>query len=300
MASLFNTLFGSVQMTCICVLATLGITLIFKTSFTTNFAQGSIAALGCYVTAEFVINSGMNLYLALAIGLAAGLACGLIVDTVIFRRGRNVNMLGKQIITMGLVSLIVNAIPLIFGNSMIVSFPSFVNGYFTFMMGGTEVYIQKNAVLCLAITAVIIALIFVLLKYSKWGLGVRATASNEYVAGMMGINTHAITAISWSVAGVLGVLAAVLLAGMNSISPLFMTKIQVNAFLAGILGGFATFYGPVIGAVLIPVATSLVGWLGGYVPAMSQWNEVIIYVLILIAVLIRPQGLFGKKIAKKV
>ena len=102
---------------------------------------------------------------------------------------------------------------------------------------------------------------------------------------------------------VVGVLAAVMYAGSGAkIGPSFMTTIQVNAFLAGILGGFSTFHGPVIGAICIPLATNCVGFLAN-VPGMSgitRWSNVIVYVLMLIVILIKPQGLVGKKIVKKV
>ena len=153
------------------------------------------------------------------------------------------------------------------------------------------------------VTAVVLAVLFLLLKHSKWGLGVRATASSEFTAELMGINTHVITAISWALACALGVLAAVMYAGGGAmISTSFMGTIQVNAFLACILGGFATFYGPIVGAVLIPVLSNCVGFLANF-PAfynISRWQMVIVYVLLLAIILIKPQGLFGKKVVKKV
>ena len=152
-------------------------------------------------------------------------------------------------------------------------------------------------------TVVVLGALFLLLKYSKWGLAVRCTASNEFTAELMGINTHVITAVSWAIAGALGVLAAVMYAGGGTkIGPAFMTTIQVNAFLAGILGGFSTFHGPVIGAICIPVASACVGFLANF-PGMygiTRWNMVIVYVLMLIVILIKPQGLLGKPIVKKV
>ena len=81
-----------------------------------------------------------------------------------------------------------------------------------------------------------------------------------------------------------------------------MTTIQVNAFLAGILGGFSTFYGPLVGAVVIQLASIFVGSLAvlpGF-DGITRWNMVIVYALMLLVILIRPQGLMGKPIVKKV
>lgn len=305
-----NTLCGSLLTICITCLAAFAVTLIFKTSTTTNFAQGSIAALGCYVVADLLNKYGVPVWIGVFVGMAAGVLAGLFVDVVIFRRGKNVNAVGKQIITMGLVSVIFGGIPLIFGNPESIPFEAFYNtvkagvlpNFLIPFMGG-ELVISKHAVICLAITVVVLAALFLLLKFSKWGLAVRATASNEFTAELMGINSHVITATSWAIAGALGVLAAVMYAGGGAkIGPSFMTTIQVNAFLAGILGGFSTFYGPVVGAVCIPLASACVGFLANFpgLYGITRWNMVIVYVLMLIVILIKPQGLMGKATVKKV
>ena len=305
-----NTICGSLLTVCITCLAAFAVTLIFKTSTTTNFAQGSIAALGCYMTADLFKKYDLPVWIGVFVGMVIGVLAGLFVDIVIFRRGKIVNAVGKQIITMGLISIIFGAIPLIFGNPESIPFEPF---YTTVKAGttpnllvpflGGELVISKHALICLVITAVVLAALFLLLKFSKWGLAVRATASNEFTAELMGINSHVITAMSWAIAGALGVLAAVMYAGGGAkIGPAFMTTIQVNAFLAGILGGFSTFHGPVIGAVCIPVAASCVGFLANFkgMSGITRWNMVIVYALMLIVILIKPQGLMGKPIVKKV
>ena len=301
MAYLLNTIFGSIVPMCVTALVTMAITMIFKTSSTTNFAQGVISAFGAYVVAEFLNGYGLSVWAALPIGIAVAVVIAAAVDVVIFRRGRYVNALGKQIITMGLISIVVGAVPLIFGlkTPMI---GQLVTGNISFFVGGQDVTVTKNALVDLAITAVVLALIFLLLRFSKWGLAVRATAANEYVAGMMGINTHVITAVSWGLAGALGALAATMNAGISTVGVYFMTNYQVNAFLAGILGGFATFHGPIIAAFLIPLANNLVVYFGNVIglPGLSNWSLVIVYGLALLIIFFKPQGLFGKKQEKKV
>ena len=119
----------------------------------------------------------------------------------------------------------------------------------------------------------------------------------------MGINTHVVTAISWGLAGAIGALAATINAstgaGMNAY---YMTNYQVFAFLAGILGGFGTFYGPVIAALLIPLANNLVQYIVNVlgIPELTGWSMVIVYALALVIIFFKPQGIFGKKIARKV
>ena len=306
LAQMLNIIFQSLLNIAVIATATFGITIIFKTSTTTNFAQGSIAALGCYVTVTLMQKYfPPNLYwLAIILGIIVGMGVGLFIDVCIFRRGRNVNLVGKQIITMGMVTLIVGIIPIIFGTDTLIQIPQFVKGNFLFKVGGYEVSIPLHGLVCFGIAAVVISIIFILLYKSKWGLGVRATASNEGTAGIIGINTHIITATSWAIAGGLAALAAIMLnANGTPLSTVLMTKIQVNSFFAGILGGFSSFVGPVVGAIILPLAEQIVQtivYATKITTNASDWGSVIVYGLLLVVVLIKPQGLFGKKILKKV
>lgn len=301
MAYLLNTILGTLVPMCVTALVTMAITMIFKTSATTNFAQGVISAFGAYVVASTMAARGISVWVAIPVGVVTATMIAVAVDVVIFRNGRYVNALGKQIITMGLMSIMVGITPILFGLDT-PSIGPLLSGTLSFPLGDQEVVVTKNALVCMAVTAVVLATVFLLLRFSKWGLAVRATAANEYVAGMMGINTHVITAVSWGLAGALGALAATMNAGISTVGIYFMTNYQVNAFLAGILGGFATFYGPVVAALLIPLANSLVVWFGNVIgmPKLSSWSLVIVYGLALIIIFFKPQGLFGKRVEKKV
>ena len=289
---------------CVTAIVTMAITLIFRTSFTTNFAQGVISAFGAYVAAWSITKLGLPVIIALPLSMIVSMAIAVLVDVGLFRRGRYVNALSKQIITMGLISIITGLIPVVFGTIDQYMINSMVKGNLVIdVAGDIDISVTYNALVCVAITAVILPLIFVLLRYSKWGLSVRATASNEYVAGMMGINTHIVTAVSWGLAGALGALAAYMRASeVKVVTGYFMTEYQVSAFLAGILGGFGTFHGPVICALLIPLAENVVFAMFNILgmSELTGWSKVIVYAISLVIIFIKPQGIFGKKIAKKV
>ena len=294
---------GSLVPMCVTAMVTLAITLIFRTSFTTNFAQGVISAFGAYVAASMVMRAGLPIYAAIPVAMVVAMVLASFIDVGIFRRGRYVNAVGKQIITMGLISVLAGIMPLIFGIHQYTIDP-FVMGNLTADIGDALPFtVTKNSLICTAITVVLVVVIFVLLRFSKWGLSVRATASNEYVAGMMGINTHVVTAVSWGIAGALGALAAVMNATLGkAVSVYFMTDFQVTAFLAGILGGFSTFHGPVICALLIPLVNNIIIYLFNVTGCsdLIDWSMVIVYAISLVIIFFKPQGIFGKKIAKKV
>ena len=286
---------------CAGVLATFAVTLIFKTSYTTNFAQGVISALGAYVAVELALMRGLPLWAVAFAGALAAFIIGVAIDVLIFRNGRYVNALGKQIITMGLISLIIGLIPFVFKVAHLESVPALPFIHLSKGLRLGDVFIPYNTLVGLGVSVAMLALVFILLQKSKWGLSVRATASNELVAGMMGVNTKIITAISWGIAGAFGAVAATIYIGNVTLSSGYiMTTTQINAFLAGILGGFATFYGPIWGCVIIYMLNVLIGCICVHVQSLSNWKEAIVYLLVMLLVLWKPQGLFGKKMVKKV
>lgn len=294
-------LVGVIPSMCAGILATFAVTLIFKTSYTTNFAQGVISALGAYVAVEFTLERGFPLWSVAIAGVIVAFLVGIVIDVFIFRNGRYVNVLGKQIITMGLISIFIGLIPFIFKIAHYESVPlmPLIDRRAGFTVG--EVFIQYNTLIGFLITIIMLAVVFILLQKSKWGLSVRATASNEIVAGMMGINTKVITAISWGIAGAFGAVAAIIYIGNATLaSGYVMTTTQINAFLAGILGGFATFHGPIFGAVIIYLLNVLIGCVCIHIPQLSTWKSAIVYFIVMLLVLWKPQGLFGKKMVKKV
>lgn len=301
LSAYLTILIGVIPSMCAGVLATFAVTLIFKTSYTTNFAQGVISALGAYAAVEFTLIHGYPLWMVAAIGILVAFLIGVVIDVLIFRNGRYVNALGKQIITMGLISIFVGLIPFVFKVAHLESVPALPFIHLSKGLRVGEVFVPYNTLIALGVTVVLLALVFTLLQKSKWGLSVRATASNELVAGMMGVNTKLITAISWGIAGAFGAVAAILYIGNVTLSSGYiMTTTQINAFLAGILGGFATFYGPIWGCVIIYMLNVLIGCVCVHVESLSNWKEAVVYLLVMLLVLWKPQGLFGKKMVKKV
>lgn len=294
MQQFLQTFLNSFQGMAMYSLATFGIVLILRTSATTNFAQGAIATFGCYVTTQLAVINGVTLWLAIPAGMAVAFMLGIIIDWGIIRRGKNMNAAGKQMITMGLLIVLTNLIPVIF-KSITISTPAtknFSTGSFVFNFMGVELYWPYQSMICVALAVVLLGTVFAALKFTKWGLGVRATASNETVAKMMGINTKFVTAFSWAIAGALATVAAVSM--QTVLNPVMMGKAQLYGFLSCVLGGVSSFFAPIIGSMLIPI---IVNFAAMFSPA---WAELIMFCIVLIIILIRPNGLFGKKMVKKV
>lgn len=287
-------LLNSLQGIAIYSLSTMGIVLVFKTSGTTNFSQGVVGVFGAYMSTQLARLNGVPLFFSILIGVAVAFLIGMGIDVGIIRRGKNLNSSQKQIVTMGLLLIITNLIPVIFGllNTLTQQTPNYATGITQFSVLGMNLAITNQALTLVGVSSTLLLALFIGLKYTKWGLGVRATASNETVAQMMGINTRLITALSWAIASGLATVSATMLA--STLNPAMMGKSQVYGFLASVLGGLSSFFAPLVGAVLLPIFANISATFS------SIWADGIVFVLVLIIILIFPNGIFGKKYVKKV
>lgn len=295
MASLLEIVLRSLEYGSIYAFAALGIILIYRTSFTTNFAQGVIGMFNTFVVAKVMTDYGLSLFVSILIGIVTAIITGILIDLVIMRNADKVSAVGKQIITLGVLMIITGITPLIFGVYPFVLPRIIPEGYLN-ILGATLSY---NALFNILLTLfVMLVLLYILLK-TKAGLAIRTTASNEETARMMGIPTKTVTMVTWAVAAVLSLLSGVMAAPFGVVNITFMNDVQINAFIAVVLGGFSTFHGPVIASYIIAIASNLFQI---YLPQGfgTIWGKPLVYLLVLVFLVFKPRGLFGKAIVKKV
>ena len=263
-------------------LVTIGIVLIFRTTATTNFAQGLIATFG-----TFVVTWASLTYTALPLWV-----CLLL----------RITPSGKQMITMGVMMILVNVTPVLFRDITLWTRPgkSFSTAIITFQLFGYTLNITEMGLLAFVLAAIVLSLVFAALKFTKWGLGVRATAANENVAQMLGVNTRVITAFSWALAGALASLGGFFTGAGTALNVTLMGNAQIYGFLACVLGGFGSFPAPILGAVIIPLIYNFAGNPAIMGPNAGMWQNLITFVVVLLLILIFPNGILGKKYIKKV
>ena len=293
MSGLIGVILRSLEYGSIYALASLSIILVYKTSFTTNFAQGVLGMFNTYLVATMVVHNGLSIYAAIPIGILSAIIIGVLIDVVIIRRAKGVTPVGKQIITLGIMNIILGITPVLFGVYDL-QLPKVIPE------GGLEIAgasITYNSIFNIIFGLVVMGLLFVLLNRTKFGLAIRTTASNETTARMMGVPTKTVTMVAWAIAGVLSMLAGVMTGPFSAVSTVFMNDVQINAFMASVFGGFSTFHGPVVGAYILSVATNL---LQVYLPDGTIWGKPIVYLIMIVILYFRPVGLFGKKFVKKV
>ena len=284
-------------------LVTIGIVLIFRTTATTNFAQGLIATFGTFVvTWASLTYTALPLWVCLLLGMAAAFGLGMFVDVALIRRARRITPSGKQMITMGVMMILVNVTPVLFRDITLWTRPgkSFSTAIITCQLFGYTLNITEMGLLAFVLAAIVLSLVFAALKFTKWGLGVRATAANENVAQMLGVNTRVITAFSWALAGALASLGGFFTGAGTALNVTLMGNAQIYGFLACVLGGFGSFPAPILGAVIIPLIYNFAGNPAIMGPNAGMWQNLITFVVVLLLILIFPNGILGKKYIKKV
>lgn len=291
MSTLLQLLFSSIETGSVYALAALGIIIIFRTSRMTNFAQGSLGMISAYTGTMALIHLKVPTWLAVLMGMMAAFVLGIIVDLIIMRHTRKINPVSKQIITFGLIMLFMGIAPMIFGTDLLI-FPKIIKEG-AVEIGGAN--LTHNAILNISVGITLMIALFYFLQNTKWGLAVRVTSSNPIVAQMMGVPTGLVTMGAWAIAASLGALSALMLAPAITVNVSMMDKVQINALIAVVLGGFQTFYGPVLGAYIIGISKNMLSY---YVS--STWGDAIMYGMILTFIVFRPNGIIGKKRIKKV
>ena len=289
--TLLQILLRSLETGGIYALAALGIIIIFRTSNITHFAQGAMGMFNTYLAAVLVDLMDLPLGIGVVAAILMAVILGCLVDFIIIRRVKKVAPITKQILTLGLIMVFVGLAPMVFGVDPL-SLPKFSPaGHIP--VAGTK--LSYNGLLNIALGIIIMLVLFYVLQKTKMGIAIRTTASNEPVARLMGVPTRNVTLFAWALAAVLGALAGIMNAPSTTVTTGVMDTVQINALIACVLGGFQTFYGPILGAYIIAIGSNLLNF---YVS--SVWGTQIMYLLILLFVVFRPQGLIGKKIVKKV
>jgi len=274
-------------------LVALGIVLIYRSTRVLNFAHGDIATLSTFV-AFSLLSHRYPFALAATASLAVGAAVGLVFYfTVLLRAQREgVNLLGMVILTLGLALIIQGLVVYVWGAEP-VALPFPISDTATYRVG--RVVVSQLALATIAAGVIGSALLYLLVQHTRLGLAMRATSENLMAAQTLGIPTRLVLGVAWAVASGLGVVAGTFLAPALLLDPFFMLDPFLKGFAAAVLGGLNSLPGAVVGGLLLGVAESLVG---GYMTI--QFKNTLAFLVIIVVLLIRPEGLLGKEFKERV
>ena len=277
---------------CIYGLIALGFVLIYKATETVSFAQGELMMLGAFGGLACMTLLGFPFWLAVLCAILAMGVFGVALERVVIRPilgqpAFSIVMLtiGIGYIARGLITMIPNigtethTLPVPYKNEI-------------WNLGALVLNVEHLVVI--ASTTVLCGLLFAMFRYSKLGIAMQASSQNQLAAYYMGIPVRSLNGLVWGLAAMVAAIAGLLLAPITFVHA-NMGFIGLKAFPAAVVGGFGSLPGAIVGGLVIGVVESLSGF---YLP--EGFKDIAAYVVVLVMLAVRPNGLFGEALRKKV
>ena len=270
-------------------LVALGFVLIYKATNVVNFAQGELMMLGAYFCYYLVSSYQIPFVPAFLITLVFSSLLGILIEVAILRPLVGETVFSVIMVTVGLSTLLRSVVGLIWGHDQYV-FPSPFSQKTLRFFDLVILPVELTAIVSVLGLFVMCYLFF---KYSRIGVAMRATAFNQKYAFLMGISVRKIFSLSWVMASVVASIGGILFASMSNLDT-NMSLIGLKVFPAVVLGGIDSIGGAILGGLIVGLTENLAG---GYLSQVfgSGVKELSAFFVLLLTLMIRPYGLFGKK-----
>ncbi|MFV0482292.1 MAG: branched-chain amino acid ABC transporter permease [Campylobacteraceae bacterium] len=281
-------------------LVALGYTMVYGVMRLINFAHGDLVVLAAFTGLTlynyFFADSGTSVFIVLTIFCLSAIlmaVVGVALEFFAYRPLRNAPRLSAVVSALGAGMIIQNAIMLTWGPNMQI-FPTEFLPNTIWNVGGVVVTFTQAAIL--GISAIIMVALFVFINRTKVGIAIRAVAIDQDAARLMGINVNVIIMLIFIIGSMLGAVAGIFI-GANYTSVTFSMgwNYGLSAFIAAIIGGIGNIPGAVLGGLLLGLFNAMIS---GYVS--TQWAETFTYILLIVILIFRPNGILGETIAEKV
>jgi branched-chain amino acid transport system permease protein len=275
----------------------LALVLIYRTTGLINFAQGEMAMFCTFIVwrlADPANGLGMSMILAIGAGIIIAFVFGALLERVVIRPFEGSDHLRQTIVTLGLF-LALNALA---GYVFTTNTERLESPFPSGVLRIHGVNITYSEIGIIAVLLVMSLLIRMLFMNTRIGLGMRAAAMNPFSSRLAGIDVSRMLMIGWGLSSAVGALAAVLVAPTVYVSTNMMGTLLLYGFAAAVVGGFESAPGALVGGVLVGLVQSLSA---GYVSFIgNQLQLATAFALILVVLLVRPQGLFGRVSVERV
>ncbi len=290
MSLLPQLLFTGLGIGCIYAMVSLGFVLLIRAANVVNFAQGEFSMLGAYAMVVLFLGLGVPYYLALliAVGLMAGF--GIVFAGAVYWPLRFRGQIPVIISTIGASILLENLVLTLYGPS-----PQVLPGLFDnpgFMVGSIFMDTQYLSIMVAAI--LMVGVQYVVFERTLLGKKLQATSQDKEMASLLGIPVGLMILITFAYSATLGGIAGVLVAPILFVSVGMASAIALKAFAANIIGGFGSIPGAILGGLILGVAETL-----GASYISVPYKDAFGFIILLLVLLVRPQGLFGERIAEK-
>jgi len=289
-SQILQQIFNGIAIGSIYALVAIGFILIYKATDVISFAQGDIMMLGAFVAYTFISLCGMPILLGIILTIAVMAVFGILLERTVLRP-----LVGESVLSMLMVTV---------GVGMVLrSLAGMIWGYDTYRFSGgiTDVPVRFGAVAVssvnlwvIAITIVLTGALFYFFSRTKTGVSMEATSQNQLAAYLMGIGVKRVFSNIWALSAVVAAIGGILLAPIHFVN-YNMGFIALRAFPAAVLGGFGSIPGAIIGGIIIGISETLAGV---YLP--EGFKDIFAYIILILVLLIRPEGIFGLAKRKRV
>ena len=287
MADLLGLAWAGIISGCLYAMGAIGIVLIFKSSMVVNFAHGNLAGLAAFLVFGFTGGTlaqlawGPAVLLTLVIMVGVMLLAYLLIAPLVFKSD-----LTSTIATLG-VGLIAQGITQLTFGSNVVSLDLPIPKWRTEL---GPLHISSYDLTVLGVTGLAIGVLYVLIERTRIGIAFRAVSSNPFASRVCGLNLRRVHVFSWVVAGVLGLVASLLIVPTTFLSSTSVASFMLQAFAAAVMGGFSSLPGAVLGGIFIGVLMNLLTF---YIAA--EFNNSYLLLTILIVLNVFPGGLLAAR-----
>ncbi len=277
---------------CIYGLIALGFVLIYKATETVSFAQGELMMLGAFCGLACMTFLGFPFWLSVLYTIAAMAAFGVLLERLVIRPILGQPAFSVVMLTIGIGYVargLITMIPGIGTDTHTLAVP-----YKDQVWNVGPLLLNVEQMVVIASTAVLSGLLYLVFRHSKVGVAMQAASQNQLAAYYMGIPVKRLNGLVWGLASAVAAIAGLLLAPITFVHA-NMGFIGLKAFPAAVVGGFGSLPGAIVGGLVIGIVESLSGF---YLP--DGFKDVAAYVVVLIMLMVKPNGLFGDKLRKKV
>lgn len=285
-------LINGISLGSIYALIALGYTMVYGIIKLINFAHGDVFMVGSFIGFYSITVFGLGFFPALIISMVACALFGVIIERIAYKRLRNATRIAALITAIG-VSLLIEYGVIYIRGAQPEAYPDvFSNKSFEFL--GAQISIQS--ILILSVSVVLMILLQFIVHKTKTGKAMRAVSHDTEAAKLMGINVDntisATFAIGSALAGAAGVIFGVY---YTKIDPLMGVIPGLKAFVAAVLGGIGIIPGAMVGGLVLGVVETIVSALG-----FSLWRDAAAFIILILILIFRPSGIFGKNTREKV
>ncbi len=279
-------------------LVALGFVLIYKASGVFNFAQGVMALFAALTLTGLMNEYHVPVWAAIPLTVLVMIVLAFLVEWAILRKLVNQQPIVLFMATLGLAYILEGLGDLLWGPDVKVLNIGLPEGASNWLLDNFNIYIERIEIAAAATAAVLVTVLALFFQRTRTGRALRAVADDHQAALSVGISLSTIWVIVWAVAGIVALVAGIMWGAKSGVQ-FSLSLIALKALPVLILGGFTSVPGAIVGGLIIGVGEKLAEIYAGPIigGAIENWFA---YVLALLFLLVRPQGLFGEKIIERI